>query len=75
MKIAVFYENIHEGAQAAGRQIEEVLTELRDAGMELLYLTPDSWKKLNTEHWIWVETMFCPPPASPQVSESSRKNT
>ena len=49
MKIAVFYENIHDGVQASGRRMEDVLTELRDAGMELLYMTPDSWKRDRKE--------------------------
>lgn len=49
MKIAVFYENIHEGALAAGQRTEDALAALRDAGMELLYLTPDSWKRDRRE--------------------------
>lgn len=76
MKIAVFYENIHEGAQAAGRQIEEVLTELRDAGMELLYLTPDSWKRdrdmlpgIMAKLGLGIEGMhgFCDFPGDPET--------
>ena len=43
VKIAVFYENIHEGIRATGQRTEDVLASLRDAGMELLYLTPESW--------------------------------
>ena len=45
MKIAVFYENIYSGVQAANQDMETVLTSLRDAGMELLYMSPDSWKR------------------------------
>ena len=45
MKIAVFYENIYEGVQATGRQMEDVLTELRDAGLEMLYFSFDSLKR------------------------------
>ena len=45
MKIAVFYENLADGVQAAGRRMDETLAALRDTGMELLYLTPDSWKR------------------------------
>ena len=47
VKIAVFYENIYDGVRAAGRRMEDALAELRDAGMELLYLSPDSGKKQN----------------------------
>ena len=45
MNISVFYENLHDGAEAAGMQTEEVLRQLRDAGMESIYLTADSWKR------------------------------
>lgn len=45
MKIAAFYENIYDGAQAAGRHMEDVLTELRDAGLEMLYFAFDSLKR------------------------------
>lgn len=43
MKIAVFYENLYESALATGRKIDEVLRELRDAGMEMLYTSMDAW--------------------------------
>ncbi len=49
MKIAAFYENIHDGVRATGQRMEDVLTELHDAGMELLYLSPDSWKRDRKE--------------------------
>ena len=45
MKIAVFYENIADGVQASGRRTEDALAELRDAGMEMLYLNQESWKR------------------------------
>ena len=40
MKIAAFYENIYDGVRATERRMEDVLAELHDAGMELLYLSP-----------------------------------
>lgn len=49
MKIAAFYENIYDGVRATGRRMEDVLAELRDAGMEMLYLSPDSWKRDRKE--------------------------
>lgn len=49
MKIAAFYENIFDGVRATGLRMEDVLRELRDAGMELLYLSPDSWKRDRRE--------------------------
>ena len=49
MKIAAFYENIHDGVRATGQRMENVLTELHDAGMELLYLSPDAWKRDRKE--------------------------
>ena len=75
MKIAVFYENIYDGARAAGRQMKDVLAELHDAGMELLYLSPDSWKRDRKELSgimerldLRVEGMFgsCDFPADPE---------
>ena len=77
MKIAVFYENIHDGARTAGRQIKDVLAELHDAGTELLYLSPDSWKRDRKELSgimekldLRVEGMFgsCDFPADPENS-------
>ena len=49
MKIAVFYENIHDGALASGQRTEDALAALRDAGMEMIYLNPDSWKRDRRE--------------------------
>lgn len=49
MKIAAFYENIYDGVRATGRQMEDVLEELRGEGMELLYLSSDSWKRDRKE--------------------------
>ncbi len=49
MKTAIFYENIAEGAKAAGRPIADVLTRLRDEGMDKLYLSVDSWKRDRDE--------------------------
>ena len=45
MKIAAFYENIYEGAMAAGKDMEEVLTGLKEAGMDLIYISVDYWEK------------------------------
>ena len=45
MNISVFYENLHEGARAAGLEIEEILQKLGNAGMDSIYLTADSWKR------------------------------
>ena len=45
MKIFVFYENLHAGADAAGLEIDEVLRQLRDAGTDGIYLSADSWKR------------------------------
>ena len=76
LKIAVFYENIYDGTQATGRDMEETLAELRDAGMELLYLTPDSWKRdrdrlsgIMDRLCLGIEGMhgFCDFPADPET--------
>ena len=45
MKIAAFYENIAEGARASGVPLEEALARLKDAGLSLLCLTPESWER------------------------------
>ena len=34
MRIAVFYENINDGAKAGGIPIADALTRLRDGGMD-----------------------------------------
>ena len=80
MKTAVFYENICEGAQASGKRMEDVLSALREAGAEMLYMTPDSWLRdrrelapvmeklgLSVEGMHW----FCDFPADP-ASEKYR---
>ncbi len=45
MKIAVFYENIYDGAKAQGLPMDKILLELRDAGMQMIYLSADSWRR------------------------------
>lgn len=45
MKIAVFYENICDGAQATGQAMEAVLSRLKDTGMDMLYISADSWRR------------------------------
>ena len=45
MGISVFYENIHDGALAAGIPTEELLEKLRDAGMESIYCSAESWER------------------------------
>lgn len=49
MKIAAFYENIREGVRTTGRRMEDVLAELRDAGLEMLYFSFDSLKEDRAE--------------------------
>lgn len=45
MKIAVFYENIWEGVKEIGADMRDTLQKLREAGMELIYISADSWKR------------------------------
>ena len=45
MKIAVFYENIFDGVQATRQKMEDVLSHLKDAGMDMLYISADSWRR------------------------------
>ena len=45
MKKAVFYENIYDGVRASGADMEKTLARFRAEGMELLYLSPLSWKR------------------------------
>lgn len=45
MKIAVFYENIYDGVQATGQDMENVLARLKNAGMDMLYISADSWRR------------------------------
>ena len=49
MKIAVFYENIYDGVKAAGQDMESVLSRLKNAGMDMLYISADSWKRDRQE--------------------------
>ena len=49
MKIALFYENLYEGVRISGRQMEDVLAKLRDAGLEMLYCSFDSLKRDRAE--------------------------
>ena len=76
MKIAFFYENLCDGVRASGRRTQDVLAELHDAGMELLYMTPDSWKRDRQELSAALEKLglglegmhyFCDFPADPQT--------
>ncbi len=77
MKIAVFYENIYEGVQAAGLDMEAALSRLRDAGMEMLYISADSWKRDRNDLKRWMENLglqmegmygFCDFPGRPDSS-------
>lgn len=45
MKTAVFYENIADGAKAAGRSTGDALAGLRSAGMDMIYISCDSWER------------------------------
>ena len=45
MKIAVFYENIWDGVRETGAGMGETLRAFKAAGMELLYISADSWKR------------------------------
>ncbi len=76
MKIAVFYENIYDGAMAAGLDMEETLARLRAAGMEMLYISADSWKRDRKALKGWMERLglqmegmhaFCDFPKSPDT--------
>ena len=49
MKIAVFYENIREAVRSAGIRMQEALSMLKAEGMEMLYMTPESWKRDRNE--------------------------
>ena len=66
MKIAAFYENIYDGAQAMGRSMEETLGSLRAEGMEGLYISMDSWKRdghelqgILSRQGVALEGMHC----------------
>ena len=38
MKIAAFYENIKEGTKTAGVSMKQALTNLKETGLELLFV-------------------------------------
>ena len=57
MKIAVFYENIYDGVRAAGQDMEATLARLRAAGMEMLYISADSWKRDRKDLKGWMERL------------------
>ncbi len=57
MKIAVFYENIYDGVQAAGQNMETVLARLKDAGMDMLYISADSWKRDRKDLRRWMKNL------------------
>lgn len=76
MKIAAFYENIHDAIQTTGQQLSDVLTWLHEAGLEMLYMTPDSWKRDREELSALMEKLgmsiegmhwFCDFPAEPDT--------
>ena len=45
MKISAFYENIVTGAEASGIGMRAALERLKKAGMDRIYLMPQSWEK------------------------------
>lgn len=76
MKTAFFYENICDGVQASGRRMQDALTELHEAGMDMLYMTPESWKRDRRELSAAMEKLslgmegmhcFCDFPADPET--------
>ena len=78
MKIAVFYENIYDGVQATGQDMEAVLAKLRDAGMEMLYISADNWKRDGRELKRWMTDLdlkmegmhaFCDFPNNPDTDQ------
>ena len=77
MKIAAFYDNICDGVRATGRSMEAVLAELREAGMERLYTSIDTWKRdapalkgILDRQEIGLEGMFgfCDFPGDPDTA-------
>ena len=50
MKIAVFYENIYDGAIEANKRPETVLEDLTQQGLKMIYLSPASWRR--DEKWL-----------------------
>ena len=75
MKTAVFYENIRDGADALGLDLEEVTAELMDAGMEMLYLSPDSWKRDSAVLKPLLENFPSPSKAFTSILISRRTRT
>ncbi len=45
MKVSAFYENIVTGAEASGIDMHSALEQLKKAGMDRIYLMPQSWEK------------------------------
>ncbi|MBQ3669199.1 MAG: TIM barrel protein [Clostridia bacterium] len=45
MKIAVFYENIYDGAKAKGLEMEDLLRGFKGEGMDLIYISADSLRR------------------------------
>lgn len=60
MKTAVFYENIHDGAVATGVAVHDALQRLRDEGMEMLYISVDSWIRDRKELTKSLELLDLP---------------
>lgn len=81
MKIAFFYENLHEGVLASGTKTMDAARHLHDAGMDLLYLTPDSWERdrkvidnIREKLGVGIEGMhyFCEFPRDPETPAFKR---
>ena len=78
MKIAVFYENIYDGVKAAGQDMEAALARLKEAGMDMLYISADSWKRDGQALRRWMANLdltmegmhaFCDFPKYPDTGE------
>ncbi len=76
MNISVFYENMDACAKALGLRLEDILLRLRDAGMDSIYLTADSWgrdrdtlRKSLPELGLRIGGMhaFCDFPSDPEA--------
>ena len=52
MHVAAFFENIAVGAQAEGITIKEALQRMMDAGMEKLYIMPQSIERCGGEEFV-----------------------
>ena len=81
MKTAVFYENLYDGAKAAGKRVDDTLRELMDLGMEMLYLSADSWERDRHELGKILEKLdlpvegmhgFCDFPGDPDTARYRR---